>query len=231
MSTFQQQERPAKLLAECFPLWNELQPLQQEKLAASAVLRTFPQGAHIHNGSADCIGVLCVVSGTLRSYMLAENGREISLFSIGEKETCVLSASCILPLITFEIFIDAQTDAELLLIAPQSFSAIMQENPRVDAFAYRQTAERFSDVMWVFHQVLFVSFDKRLAAYLLEESAASAPRVLERTHETIAKDLGSAREVVSRMLKYFQQEKLIELSRGSITLRDEPRLRLLAYQR
>ncbi len=231
MDTAPRQEDPADLLEKHFPLWKELTPLQQKTLSAASTLRAFPRGAHVHNGSSDCIGVLFVVRGTLRASMLAENGREISLFHIEEGESCVLSASCILPLITFDIFIDAKTDAELLVVNPTSFSSLMHASAPVDAYAYRQTAERFSDVMWVFHQILFVSFDKRLAAYLLEEADLSSPRTLERTHENIAKDLGSAREVVSRMLKYFQQEGLVALSRGSIALLDDTRLSHLAYQR
>lgn len=231
MNRNRQEETLEKLERTAFPFWDELDTPERERLSSSTALRSFPRGAHIHNGSTDCIGVLFVVSGSLRAFMLAENGREISLFHVEEGESCVLSASCILPLITFDIFIDTRTDADLLVVAPAVFSSLMHENAHVEAYAYRQTAERFSDVMWVFHQVLFVSFDKRLAAYLLEETPLTNPRVLERTHENIAKDMGSAREVVSRMLKYFEQEGVVELSRGSITLLDEKRLSHLAYQR
>lgn len=230
MNTAPRQEGPAHLLGTHFPLWDELNALQKETLSASSSVRTFPRGAHVHSGSNDCIGVIFVVRGTLRASLLAESGREISLFRVGEGESCVLSASCILPLITFNIFIDAETDAEILVAGPTAFNSLMQANPSVEAYAYRQTAERFSDVMWVFNQVLFVSFDRRLAAYLLEEASPGNPRILERTHERMAKDLGSAREVVSRMLNYFQQEGLVALSRGSVTLLDDGRLSFLAYR-
>lgn len=231
MDTAPRQEVAADPLRPPFPFWDELTTLQKEALSGSSTLRAFPRGAHVHGGSNDCIGVLFVIKGTLRASLLAESGREISLFRIEEEESCVLSASCILPLITFDIFIDAQTDAEVLVVSPTAFSSLMQANPSVEAYAYRQTAERFSDVMWVFNQVLFVSFDRRLAAYLLEETRPGNPRVLERTHESMARDLGSAREVVSRMLNYFQEEGLVTLSRGSVALLDEGRLSRLAYRR
>lgn len=230
MNTAPRQEGPAHLLGTHFPLWDELSALQKETLSATSTVRAFPRGTHVHSGSNDCIGVLFVVKGTLRASLLAESGREITLFRVNEGESCVLSASCVLPLITFDIFIDAETDAELLVVSPTVFSSLMQANASVEAYAYRQTAERFSDVMWVFNQVLFVSFDRRLAAYLLEEAGLDNPRTLERTHESMAKHLGSAREVVSRMLNYFQQEGLVALSRGSVTLLDDERLSRLAYR-
>lgn len=172
--------------------------------------------------------------------MLADSGRSISLFRISEGDTCVLSGSCALASVTFDVFIDAQTDVKLLVIPPDTLKALMA-NPWMEAFVYKTNAERFSEVMWVFYQVLFESFDKRLASYLLEETkrggrnephdsdavdssndadGSRIPCTLRRTHEQIAKDLGSAREVVSRMLKRFEQEGLVDVSRGSITLVD-----------
>ena len=194
-------------------------------------MHSFRKGAHVRSSRSDCLGTLFVVDGSLRAYLLSENGREITLFHIEETESCVLSASCILPLITFDIFIDALVDTRVLTIAPQVFSNLIEGNLHADSFAYRQTAERFSEVMWVFHQVLFVSFDRRLATYLVEESNLSGNNTVAMTHEQIARDLGSAREVVTRMLKYFQQEGLVKLSRGTISILDSCKLKELAHPR
>lgn len=206
------------IFEKSFPAWGDLTQLQREKMIDATTTRSFKKGMHVHTGKDDCLGVLLVVNGSLRAYLLSESGREITLFHIQEGEYCVLPAECILPLITFDIFVDALEDVNLLVVSPKAFSALMEENPLLDAFAYKQTAERFSEVMWIFNQVLFVSFDKRLAVYLVEEYNLKGSNRIDMTHEVIARDLGSAREVVTRMLKYFQQEGLVKLSRGTITL-------------
>lgn len=136
----------------------------------------------------------------------------------------MLAASCILPMITFDIALDAAEDIEALIIDPRYFSQLSQENITVEAYLYRQTAQRFSDCMWVMQQVLFASFDTRLATFLLDEvSRTGSPRLVV-THDEIARHLGSAREVVSRMLKYFEREGLVTLSRGAVEVLDRKRL-------
>jgi CRP/FNR family transcriptional regulator len=218
------------ILRSHFPAWDALTPAEREKVLKSACVRDYEQGEIVHTGGSDCVGVIFVLSGELRASMLAENGKSISLFRIYADESCVLSASCALLSIDFDVCIEAQTSAELLVIPSDVYQTLMS-NVQVKAYSYEQTALRFSEVMWVFYQVLFVSFDKRLANYLLEAAEPAepgGPLSVRCTHEQIAKDLGSAREVVSRMLKYFAQEGLVELSRGTITLRDPKRLAALA---
>ncbi len=217
-------ERALELL---FPVWDKLSPAERQQTIHSTVPRHFAAGAHIHGGSNDCVGVLLVVRGDLRTYFLSEEGREITLFGTHGGSSCLLSASCVLPSITFDVFVDARTDADLLVVSPACFSALMSQNPYVEAFAYRQMSERFSEVMWVMQQVLFVSFDRRLAAYLLGASAAQQSPVISTTHDVIARDLGSAREVVSRMLKYFEREGWVQLHRGTITLTNPQQLKAL----
>ena len=102
-----------------------------------------------------------------------------------------------------------------------------QENIHAEAFTYRQATERFSDCMWVMQQVLFMGLDTRLAIWLLDEVARSGSKTIYATHDEIARHLGSAREAVGRMLKYFAREGLVELARGSVELIDVKRLRLL----
>lgn len=216
-----------------FPVWEHLTPAQRTALVDNTTRREFNAGDHIHAGSNDCIGILLIRRGTLRAYMLSEEGREITLFTMAAGESCVLSATCVLPLITFDVFIDAQTKMDLLVISPMYYRTLLDANPYVEAYTYRETAERFSDVMWVMEQVLFVSFDKRLAAFLLDRAVPAADGTQRRptiqlTHDAIARHLGSAREVVSRMLKYFEREGLVELSRGTITLKDVPALEALS---
>jgi len=224
-------EVTADQVAALFPAWGHLDAAERQRMVSQTSRRAFPAGAHVHSGGNDCIGVLLVEKGTLRAYVLSDEGREITLFRMDAGEPCVLSASCILSLITFDIFVDAETDVELLVVSSPTYAALIDANPYVEAYTYRQTAERFSDVMWVMQQVLFVSFDRRLATFLVDEYARSGDARITLTHDQMARHLGSAREVVSRMLKYFEREGYVQLGRGTTTLVDIPALRRLASGR
>ena len=138
-----------------------------------------------------------------------------------EGEACILSASCFMQEITFEILIDAEEDSRVTVIPTAVFKKLSDENIYVENFIYKQTTERFSDVMWTMQQILFMSFDRRLAVFLIDESAKTGKDTLTMTHDQIAKYTGSAREVVSRMLKYFENEGMVELGRGRVRLKDK----------
>lgn len=124
--------------------------------------------------------------------MLSDQGREVTLFYVQPGECCVLAASCILPMITFDIALDAAEDSDLLIIDSQAFGTVSQENIHAEAFTYRQATERFSDCMWVMQQVLFMGLDTRLAIWLLDEVARSGSKTIYATHDEIARHLGSA---------------------------------------
>jgi CRP/FNR family transcriptional regulator, anaerobic regulatory protein len=159
--------------------------------------------------------------------MLSEEGREVTLFRMNGGDVCVMSASCALHAITFEVRIDAASDCELCVIKPSVFDQVQRENIYVEAFAYRQVTERFSDVMWAMQQILFMSFDKRLAVFLLDEVSRGGGDTVRLTQEEIALYLGGARESVTRMLKYFQKEGLVSLVRGGVTVLNRKGLRAL----
>ena len=217
-----------ELIQESFPIYNELTPEQQVALVNRTQPIQYKAGDHIHRAGSECIGAILLLTGSLRAYMLSESGKEITLFRVNAGESCVLSAACVLHLITFDIYLDATTDVKLLAIDSGFYSKLLTENPHVEAFTYRQTAERFSDVMWVMQQVLFMSFDKRLAVFLLDETSRVNSDVLHTTHDEIAKHMGSAREVVSRMLKYFEKEGMVHIHRGSIEIINRKKLHELA---
>lgn len=214
-------------LGELVPFWEQLESDQRTYLTQRSRRMRFDAGSHVQGAGVGCAGVVFVRSGRLRAFMLSDQGREITLFHVQPGECCVLAASCILPMITFDIALDAAEDSDLLIIDSQAFGAVSQENIHAEAFTYRQATERFSDCMWVMQQVLFMGLDTRLAIWLLDELARSGSKVICATHDEIARHLGSAREAVSRMLKYFAREGLVELSRGSIELIDVKRLRRL----
>lgn len=214
--------------AEYFPVWDKLTPPQQQVLAENAVLRTVPKGTVVHNGSADCIGFLLMHTGQLRVYILSDEGREVTLYRLFPRDFCLLSASCILRGLQYDVTIEAEKDTQFWQIPAQRYKQLMEESAPVANYTNEVMAARFSDVMWLIEQILWKSLDKRLAGFLVEESALENGTLLKITHETIGRHLGSPREVVTRMLRYFQDEGLVKLSRGSVELLDVDRLRAVA---
>lgn len=217
-------ENMREILKEAFPFWELLSQAEQEQLISAAVLKTYQKHNLIHSACEKCLGILLVRKGRLRVYIESEEGRDITLYRLEPGETCTLSASCFMKEITFEVQIDAEEDSEVIVMLPVVFNQISEKNVYVENYIYKQTARRFSDVMWAMQQILFLSFDKRLALFLLEEQKKEGNGVICLTHEQIAKHVGSAREVVSRMLKYFEEEGYVSLSRGKIKLTDEDAL-------
>lgn len=207
--------------------WNKLNTTEMNLLESNITRVFYRKDVNIHSTDNECIGVLLIKSGGFRVYILSEDGREITLYRLSPGNTCILSASCILNNITFDVHIDAEADTEAYLINITAFSKLSSQNVYVENFAYRNTIERFSDVMWAMEQILFMSFDKRLAIFLLDEITKANSTELHITQEQIAKYIGSAREVVSRMLKVFQTQGILEQSRGIIHVLDKKKLREL----
>lgn len=205
-------------LSEYFPIFHKLTAQEQEQMLRLATLRKVSQGTLIHNGYADCLGLILVRSGQLRAFLTSDEGREITIYRLFERDICLFSASCMMNSIQFEITITAEKDTEFWIIPPDFYKSLMEKSVAVSNYTTEIMATRFTDVMWLIEQVMWKSFDKRLAHFLIEESAIENSAVLKTTHETIAGHLGSAREVVTRMLKYFQNEGMVKLTRGSIEI-------------
>ena len=216
-------------IRDYFPIWEEFSPVQQEKLTGSAISRSVSKGTVLHNGSMDCTGLLLVKSGQLRAYILSDEGREITLYRLFDRDICLFSASCMMRSIQFEVTIEAEKDTELWLIPTEVYQSVMQESAPAANFTSEIMASRFSEVMWLMEQILWKSFDKRLAEFLLAESALEGSDRLQITHEQIARHLGTAREVVTRMLRYFQSEGLVKLSRGTVEITDADKLEQLLH--
>lgn len=214
----------AMKLQDYFPVWEKLTPAQQKQLEDSRLSRTVKKGTVLHSGSADCTGLLLIRKGQLRAYILSDEGREITIYRLFERDICLFSASCIMRSIQFEVMIEAEKDTELWIIPPDLYKRIMEESARIANFTNEIMAARFSEVMWLMEQIMWKSFDKRLAQFLLEESMLEGTSTLMLTHETIASHLGTAREVVTRMLRYFQSEGLVKLSRGTVEIEDRTAL-------
>ncbi len=215
-------------LAKCtYTFWDKLTPEQQEFLWENLYPVSYHKGDIIHNGEYSCIGVVLIKTGGLRVFMLSSEGKEITLYRLRPQEVCVLSASCILQNITFDVCVEAEEDTEALLIPSAQYQKLIKQNIYAENFTYSLVIDRFSNVMWAMEQLLFMRFDKRLAIFLLDELSKTGNPRINLTHEQIAKYMGSAREVVSRMLKYFAKEGMIEMSRGGIRILDKEKLREL----
>lgn len=215
-------------IGQYFPIWDKLEPAQRKRLEESATSRTVVKGTVLHNGSADCVGLIVVHRGQLRAYILSDEGKEVTLYRLFERDICLFSASCMLSSIQFDIMLEAERDTELWVIPVAVYQELMEHSLAVSNYTSELMATRFSEVMWLMDQILFKSFDARLASFLLEESSIEESDELSITHEKIAHHLGTAREVVTRMLKYFQSEGMVALSRGGIRLTNRKKLSALA---
>lgn len=213
------------LLKEGFDFWKYLSEGEKELLTSYSTIVHYPKGATIHRSDERCAGLLLVRSGQIRTYILSDDGREVTLYRLFKGDTCILSASCVLDAVAFDVMIDAVEDTETILIPIGAFHQVMETNIHVELFSYKMATERFSDVMWTMQQILFMGVDRRLAIFLWDEMAKNGTEKISYTHDQIARYIGSAREVVSRMLKYFSQEGVISQSRGSILILDRDKLR------
>ena len=216
------------MFQDYFPIWSQLTAEEQTLLLQSAQLRCVSAGTLLHGGRQECEGLFLVRSGQLRSFILSDEGKEITIYRLFERDLCLFSASCLLSSIQFEVMVEAEKDTEFWLIPPQVYQWLMTHSALVANFTNQLMASHFSEVMWLVEQVLWKSFDRRLAAFLLSESTLEGSDTLKITHERIAAHLGSAREVVTRMLRYFQSEGMVALRRGQIQLLDTERLQALS---
>lgn len=210
-----------------FPFWQKLQESERQKLADGTVAKHFQKGENVHGADGRCTGAILVQSGAIRVYIMSQEGREITLYRLQKGDVCVLSASCVLQCITFDVLADAETAADCLVIPGALFKNVTDANVWAKNYMLETAVKRFSDVMWVMQQILFFSLDKRIAIFLANELQKSGSPTLHLTKEQIARDTGSAREAVSRMLKYFAGEGILTSGRGRITIKDPEKLKRL----
>ena len=213
-----------------FPIWSRLTASQQERIVGSLMARKANKGTVIHNGSMDCTGLLLVKRGQLRAYILSEEGREITIYRLFDRDMCLFSASCMMRSIQFDVTIEAEKDTDLWVIPAEVYQSIMTESAPVANCTNELMTTRFSDVMWLIEQIMWKSLDKRVAAFLMEEASIEGTDKLKVTHEYIANHLGSHREVITRMLRYFQNEGMVKLSRGVIEITGADKLETLSKQ-
>ena len=214
--------------SQYFPIWNKLTREQQQRLSDVTELQQIKKGTVIHDGSPECKGMVLVKSGQLRAYLLSEEGREITICRFFEMDICLFSASCVMPNMMFDVFIEAEKDTEIFVIPACLYQNLMDESLPLSTYSRDLITNHFSEVMWLMEQIMWRSFDKRLAGFLVEESRIEETDSLKITHEKIAAHMGTAREVVTRMLRWFQSEGMVKLTRGTVELTDKKALQKLA---
>ena len=207
------------------PFWSKLSPTDQKQLAESSHIERYKKGEMIHRTDTECKGLLVVLSGQMRIYILSEEGREVTLFRVQKNETCVLSASCLIDSIAFDVMMEATEDIEVLVVQTCAFFQVMGQNPEIELYLYKTATEHFSDVMWTMQQILFMRIDQRIAQFLWDEMVQKGSMTLQITHDEIAKYIGSAREVVTKVMKYMAQEGVVALSRGRVEILDKQKLK------
>ncbi len=210
-----------------FPVWDKLSAQQQERVLGSLVFRRVKKGALLHSGSAECTGLLLIKQGQLRAYILSDEGREVTIYRLFDRDMCLFSAACIMRSVQFDVIVEAEKDTELWIIPADVYQSLMEQSAAAANYTNELMGSRFSEVMWLMEQVMWKSLDKRLAAFLLEEAAIEGTDELKITHEIIANHLGSHREVITRMLRYFQSEGMVRLSRGMVAITDKEKLKSL----
>ena len=202
------------------PYWEHLAEDERQQVQKKAYIRHYEPGDALYGPCVECVGMIHMLRGEARAYLLSDEGREITLFRVDEGDDCVLSASCVLTHISFDSFMTVTKPADVMIVPVPVFGDLCEKNVHVRCFAYELAARRFSPVGAVMQQLLFTRLDQRLALFLLQEYRKTGSREIRMTHEQLALHISSAREAVGRMLKRFAEEGLAESRRGVLLLKD-----------
>ncbi|SFP35057.1 CRP/FNR family transcriptional regulator, anaerobic regulatory protein [Oscillibacter sp. PC13] len=214
----------SQVLSATLPFWEKLSEQDREMFSTGCLTKSFAKGEIINRFDEGCQGAILLQNGQIRIYIVSDEGREVTLYRLHTGDICVLSASCLLDSIAFDVAIEAMERTEALLLPSAALHQVMERNPYVDLFLAKTANERFSDVMWTMQRILFCGADRRVAAFLWDEMIKTGRMSLSYTHDEIARCIGSAREVVTRILKYFAQEGILALERGKVLILDREKL-------
>ena len=194
--------------AALFPFWRQLTQPQKDRLFEEVREVHYDQHAPVRAAGDSCLGILYVKAGGLRLSLLSEEGREASIARLDAGQVCVLSASCVLSAVTFDVEITAEEESDVLVLPSHVFGPLMAENIYVECFVYRTATELFSDVIGAVERLLFMTLEQRVAI----------------TQEAIALGIASAREAVTRALRQMAARGLVEVFRGGVKLLDRKAL-------
>lgn len=212
------------LLRQTLPFWEELEPKDQEALADRVAEGSYTKGHILHFGGKNCAGVQIIKKGQVRVFVTSQGGGEITLFRLVEGDVGILSAACMMKGMDIELDMEVEDDSVICTIPKNLYKEISDHNPKVKDYTLEMLAEKFSDIMWLFNQYVFSNVASRLADTILEHRALGGGDSFSITHDALARDIGTAREVVTRLLKQFQTDGLVKLTRGKIEVLDAQKL-------
>ena len=213
---------PLPQLEAQYPVLAELPPKLREAVAGAAQAMTVPAGATLFDERQPCQGFPFVLAGAIRVAKVAANGRELPLYRVTPGETCIITSSCLLGNVPYTARGTTECETLLVLLPQGLFTELLAQAPFRN-FIFQLFAERMADLMRLVEEVAFRKLDQRLAALLLGKG-----RVVRATHQQLADELGSVREMVSRLLKGFAEQGWVALGREQIEIRDAASLRRLA---
>lgn len=208
------------------PFWEKLNEQQQKELAQNSRIMHCEAGELIYTPARECLGIMLVKQGVLRTYMVSDEGKKVTIFRLRAGDVCVLSMSCLLESITFDVEVEAEVESELLLIPVNTYDTVARDNMYLENFVYRTINEQFSDVVNAMQQMMFMTLEQRVCTFVIDELSVHTPedkRIMV-THAQLAENIGSAREAVTRILKQMEKKGLILLFRGGLQVVDQPGL-------
>lgn len=224
-----EKEKYISEIKDAFPFINDMDPREIEELLNVVSIGAYPTGTVILEEGHACKNIALIIGGSIRVYKLSTEGKEITLYRIGRGDTCVLIVSCLMGNKEYPAIAEVEENVSLMMIPESYFKQLFFKKPAWQEFVFNTLSERLTEVMLVVEEIAFKSMDKRIAAFVYENiDKSSKDSVLEITHEVIAMELGTAREVVSRVLKDFEKKDIVALTRGKIFIKNKILLKKIA---
>ncbi len=205
-----------KIITDLFPELARLSPENQKILDRNIQVMTAPAGSVMFAEGSECRGYVMLLCGTVKVQKTSEDGREIILYRVEAGESCIMTTTCLISDDQYGAEGIAETDITLAVVPPATFNQLLKTSDKFRNFVFEVYAKRMSMLMMLVEEVVFKKLDRRLAQLLLDKKTGQ----FEITHQEIATELGSVREVVSRQLKVFERQGLIKLGRGIIRIVD-----------
>jgi CRP/FNR family transcriptional regulator len=205
-------------ISKALPILQTAAPQIKRDFINFAYYAKIPAGRQIFAEGDEVDGIALLMSGVVRVYKIGGTGREITLYRFGEGESCVITANAILHQLDFPAIAIVEQDAEAVMIPAEIFSDWVRRYDPWRDFVFNLVSDRLVSVMEIVDEVAFQRMDRRVASFLLQSSQHQNP--IRITHQEIANEIGSSREVISRLLEDFAQREIVRLSRGEIEVLD-----------
>jgi CRP/FNR family transcriptional regulator len=206
-----------------YPMLSALPAAELKPLLENVVVMPLPVGTVVFDENQPCQGFPLILSGSVRVIKSAANGRELQLYRVSSGESCILTSSCLLGHTRYQARGIVEQDVEMIVLSPASFHALLSAHQPFRDYIFGLFSERLTDLMELVSAVAFQKLDQRLAILLINK-----PRIIHTTHQALADELGSAREIVSRLLKGFEEQGWVKLGREQIEIVDAEALKIFS---